>query len=166
MKITEEPQSCRDEVGTTVGLVDAVISIIRVLAPRDLSAEHVQEALADLFEDPDLQTVRGARRATHVDRQSAILLEIAAERDAQDALFGVQDLPDGTGKGFKAASDWYRMACDEAFERGEGTYMHVFMEEVYEALAESDPVKLRAELVQAVAVGVKWVEAIDRREGR
>lgn len=57
----EETQSCRSEEGITVGLVDALIGVIRVLAPRDLSAQPVQEALEDLFEDPDFRTVRDAR---------------------------------------------------------------------------------------------------------
>lgn len=104
--------------------------------------------------------------AAHVRRQNKILADIVTERDAQDALFGVQDLPDGTGASFADRADMGRDACDAAFARGEGTYRHVFLEEVYEALAEDDPAKLRAELVQAVAVGVKWLEAIDRREGR
>lgn len=103
----------------------------------------------------------------HTARQVAILLEIQDERAAQDALFGVQDIPDGTGlTGDKERADRARHVCDVMFERGNGTYRDVFYEEVMEALAESDPAKLRAELVQAVAVGVKWLEAIDRREGR
>ena len=56
-------ESCRSPEGVTVGLVDAIIGIVRVLAPRDLSAFHVQEALADLFEDPDFRTVRVAHKA-------------------------------------------------------------------------------------------------------
>lgn len=59
----EQVQSCRSEEGITVGLVDAVIGILRVLAPRDLSPGDVQEALADLLEDPDLRTVLDARQA-------------------------------------------------------------------------------------------------------
>jgi hypothetical protein len=87
----------------------------------------------------------------HVTRQRRILDDIVAERDAQDALFGVQDLPDGTrADRFRPMADLNRRACDEAFRRQEGTYRHVFLEEVYEALAET----------------VKWIEAIDRREGR
>lgn len=58
----EQAQSCRSEEGITVGLVDALIGIVRVLAPRDLTPESVQEALADLFEDSDLRTIRDARR--------------------------------------------------------------------------------------------------------
>lgn len=55
-----EPLSCRSEEGITVGLVDALIAVLRVLAPRDLSAPDVQEALADLLQDPDLRTVQDA----------------------------------------------------------------------------------------------------------
>ncbi|WP_198533186.1 hypothetical protein [Streptomyces sp. AcH 505] len=55
--VTNDVQSCRSEEGITVGLVDGLISLLRVLAPRDLSTKNVQEALTDLREDPDLQTV-------------------------------------------------------------------------------------------------------------
>lgn len=61
-KQNDEPQSCRSEEGITVGLVDALIGIMRVLAPRDLSPQSVQEALADFLEDDDLQTVRDGLR--------------------------------------------------------------------------------------------------------
>lgn len=57
-----EQQNCRSEEGITVGLVDALISILRVLAMRDLSAPNAQEALADLFEDSDFYTVQNARQ--------------------------------------------------------------------------------------------------------
>jgi hypothetical protein len=46
------------------------------------------------------------------------------------------------------------------------TWLLIALEEVFEALVEDDPVKLRAELVQAAAVLVAWIEAIDRRAGR
>ncbi|MEU1074332.1 MULTISPECIES: hypothetical protein [unclassified Streptomyces] len=106
----------------------------------------------------------------------AVLAEVAAERAAQDALFGVQDLPDMAGspenqrnarKFFKGCADRYKAINDGVFDPRDDDprldYTGVFLEEVYEALAESDPAKIRAELVQAVAVGVKWIEAIDRR---
>ena len=59
-KPMSDVQSCRSEEGITVGLVDAIIGILRVLAPRDLRTKGVQEALADLSEDPDLRTVQAA----------------------------------------------------------------------------------------------------------
>ena len=72
--MTQEVQNCRSEEGVTVGLVDAVISILRVLAPRDLSTTHVQEALADLTEDPDLRTVLAARQPPAEARTAARLI--------------------------------------------------------------------------------------------
>ena len=55
------PESCRSEEGVTTGLIDAMISILRVLSVRDMRAKAAQEALADLCEDPDLLTVLIAR---------------------------------------------------------------------------------------------------------
>lgn len=45
---------CRTETGITVGLVDALISIARVLSKRNMDAEQVQEALIDLRQDEDI----------------------------------------------------------------------------------------------------------------
>lgn len=42
-------------------------------------------------------------------------------------------------------------------------WRHILDEEVAEALAETDPERLRAELVQVAAVAVQWIEALDRR---
>lgn len=58
-----EVQSCRSEEGITVGLVDALMSILRVLAPRNLSTKNVREALLDLRGDPDLGVVMAATGA-------------------------------------------------------------------------------------------------------
>lgn len=53
-------QECRSQDGITVGLVDAIIGIVRVLAPRDLDVYDVQEALKDLTQDPDFQQIINA----------------------------------------------------------------------------------------------------------
>lgn len=104
--------------------------------------------------------------ATNEERQMKIITDLLAERDAQDALFGVQDLPFGTGPRFEQEANDYRYLCDRASERGTLTMRHVFLEEVFEAMAEDDPAALRAELVQAVAVGIKFLEIIDRATAR
>jgi hypothetical protein len=57
----------------------------------------------------------------------------------------------------------HREACQMATADGRVTWRHILTEEVYEAFAESDPTKLRAELVQVAAVAVQWIQAIDRR---
>jgi len=60
----EQPQSCRSEEGITVGLVDAIIAINRILSTRDMSSKDVQDALADLFEDSDFERIFDAWKPT------------------------------------------------------------------------------------------------------
>ena len=48
---------CRSEEGVTTGLVDALISICRILSKRDLSPPAVVEALKDLRSDEDVHHV-------------------------------------------------------------------------------------------------------------
>ena len=110
----------------------------------------------------------------------AVLDEIAAERDRQDARWGEQNHPDGTGPDtgwvdqITPAFGWddqqaahaaklARRSCQQAARVGHVTWLHILREEVAEAFAESDPAKLRAELVQVAAVAVAQIEAIDRR---
>jgi len=99
-----------------------------------------------------------------------VLQEVLAERIRQDEKWGEQNHPDGTGTDdnwtgtpFDVAADFHRRECQGAAARGEVTWAHIALEEDYEAYAETDPVKLRAELIQSIAVKVAWVEAIDRR---
>ena len=93
-----------------------------------------------------------------------VVREVVEERIKQDAKWGEQNHPDGTGHNWQWMADTKRKLCQEAFADGDGAWMHILVEEVYEAFAEDDPVKLRAELIQVAAVAVAWVEAIDRRK--
>jgi hypothetical protein len=95
---------------------------------------------------------------------SLVMSEVAAERVRQDIKWGEQNHPDGTGGGRSAAAAaGARMACKVAARDGSMTWRDVMREEVAEAFAETDPAKLRAELLQVAAVAAAWVEAIDRR---
>jgi hypothetical protein len=95
---------------------------------------------------------------------AAILAEVQDERARQDNRWGEQNHPDGTGSLTQVIeADKAREGCKAAFGRGDGTWMHVLIEEVFEAFAEEDAVKLRAELVQVAAVAAAWIAAIDRR---
>ena len=100
-------------------------------------------------------------------RHFYVLVQVAAERLRQDERWGEQNHPDGTGTARSVvadvAADHARNACEVAFATGNGTWRHILLEEVYEALAEADPQKLRTELIQVAAVATAWVEAIDRR---
>jgi hypothetical protein len=98
-----------------------------------------------------------------------VLDDIAAERARQDAKWGEQNHRDGTGAAYSLAEvseldvRFARTRCDRAFERGAGSWEHILYEEFCEAIAEDDPARLRAELVQVAAVAVHWIESIDAR---
>ncbi|GLZ77095.1 hypothetical protein Afil01_19020 [Actinorhabdospora filicis] len=96
--------------------------------------------------------------------RTAALADVRAERARQDELWGEQNHVDGTGmKRHQEALEATRDITDRSAEVGTLTWAEILSEEVAEALAEHDPVKLRAELIQVAAVAVAWVEAIDRR---
>ena len=99
---------------------------------------------------------------------SAVCFEVMRERERQHAKWGEQNHPDGTGLNEIHAerAEVAKHVCQSAFAAGEGTYMDILHEEVCEAFAESDPAKLRAELVQVAAVAVAWIEKIDRDTAR
>lgn len=103
----------------------------------------------------------------------SVLHDVRAERQRQDDLWGQQDLPNGTGPLSQpllpleeTTADFVELAFKARERRnvraGTLTYADVLMEEVAEVMAESNPEKLREELIQAAAVCVKWAEAIDR----
>jgi hypothetical protein len=93
-----------------------------------------------------------------------VLEEIAVERGRQDKKFPDQHLPDGTGSPmFKRIADRSRRECDKAAAEGRCTWRDIAQEEVFESFAERPGPKLRAELVQAAAVLVRWIEDIDSR---
>jgi hypothetical protein len=87
------------------------------------------------------------------------------ERLAQDEKWGPEQThPDGTGLwGDADKADAARAACEDAAVDGSLTWRDILCEEFNEALAESDPAALRAELIQVAAVCAGWVQDIDRR---
>ena len=98
-------------------------------------------------------------------RSADVLAEVGCERVRQDRKWGEQNHPDGTGPTIPSlnAREHAIRECDYAAKKGTLSWRHILEEEYREALAESDPAKLRIELVQVAAVAVSWVEAIDRR---
>lgn len=97
---------------------------------------------------------------TPVDR---IIRDLAQERLRQDAKWGVQNHPNGTGMlGDRERANGARHVCDTMFRSGMGSWRDILHEEVQEAFAEHDPVLLREELIQVAAVALAWVENMDR----
>jgi len=116
---------------------------------------------------------------------AAAAAEVRAERARQDEKWGEQNHPDGTGPQMPVlfAAGWHlgeadmharaaklaaaaKASTDLRASNGAVTWTDILLEEVFEALAEDDPTKLRAELVQVAAVAQQWAEAIDRRPVR
>jgi hypothetical protein len=112
------------------------------------------------------QAEQSMNAAFRAGRTRAVLAEIEAERQAQDAQWGEQNHPLGFGGHLnRLRADQCRAECDEAAERGEVTWRHILLEELYEALAEGSARAARDELIQLAAVAVAAVERIDRMPG-
>jgi hypothetical protein len=93
----------------------------------------------------------------------AVLADIGEERERQFAKWGPQHHPDGTDVRYSSWRDAMRASCGHAAAQGRVTWYHIAYEEFTEALAETDDVALRKELVQAAAVFAAWIEDIDSR---
>ena len=92
-----------------------------------------------------------------------ILHEIKQERRRQDDKWGEQNHPDGTDTKWAVVANRMKAQCERKARDGKLTFRDIFEEEIWEAYAETDETKLRAELIQAAAVLVNWIGAIDRR---
>ena len=90
-----------------------------------------------------------------------ILAEIGVERERQDSKWGIQNHVNGTGSRFFTwLMNWAKRRCDRG---NPDTWEKILTEEICESYAESDPVRLREELVQSAAVIVNWIGSIDRK---
>lgn len=108
------------------------------------------------------------------DLLAGLLGEVADERARQDVKWGEQNHPDGTGDDVRLFADVgqptygtlayvTRHHVNGRARAGSSLWAPILLEEVFEALAEDDPGRLREELVQVAAVAVQWAAAIDRR---
>lgn len=139
--------------------------------------------LPTLADPPDADPGRLAPREAAVTyptilvRSARVLEEVSHERAAQDAKWGEQNHPNGTGDDrhllcdvalptYGTLASRARTVTDAHARQGNLTYADILMEEVGEGLAEGDPRRLRAELIQVAAVAVAWVEKIDRDDRR
>lgn len=103
------------------------------------------------------------------------LIDVQREMVRQDEKWGEQNHPNGTGpmhwdtrsmQTFKEMADRARDECDMAAREGRLTWRHILLEEVFEAMAESDEAKLSGELIQVEGVAAQWRNAIKRRQAR
>lgn len=94
-------------------------------------------------------------------RLEPLVSEIVRERLRQEKKFPNQILPNGTSDAFVAKANLAKNICKFAVAISELTWFDVLHEEFWEAMAETDPTKLRDELVQVAAVACRWIEALD-----
>jgi hypothetical protein len=113
-----------------------------------------------------------------------VLGEVLSERQRQETKWGEQNHPDfdqmllrrsGGCSPERMAEEYEvptetrgKQLCQGAFRDGQGTYAHILIEEVAEAIGACNQprAKLREELIQVAAVAVAWVEKIDRDDQR
>lgn len=76
--MSAQTTDCRTETGITVGLIDGIIAIARMLAHRDLTAPQAHEALKDMRSDEDVRRILGAAASVET---ATRLEQIAADRD-------------------------------------------------------------------------------------
>jgi hypothetical protein len=145
-------------------LIEELARVERQLAMAESTRDSAQAASTR-----DLLDARNMRRIVNAPPMEAkALADVSHERRLQNARFGdiagrYASVPMGTGdEQWKRISELAKNDCDAAFAKGEGTWGHVLHEEFCEAMAESDPVRLRAELVQCAAVACFMIEALDR----
>lgn len=115
-----------------------------------------------------------------MDSLQEVLAEIQAERARQDAKWGEQNHPSvdpvltarpGGVDGCRLCAEYEipsesraKHLCQAMFARGEGTWAHVAVEELAEAVSADCDEHRRRELVQLGAVVVAWIQCIDRRK--
>lgn len=112
----------------------------------------------------------------HPRKKFLIVEEIQQERDRQDKRWGEQNWPSTTpilkGRSVERLCEDYeiptenraKFLCENAFSKKEGSWAHILIEEVCEAICALTPEKRREELIQTAAVIVAWIESIDRNE--
>jgi hypothetical protein len=120
----------------------------------------------------EIESLRGAPVVAGELTPKTVFDEVKAELTRAQAKFPDQHLPN-----FPERMDWDHAAAerdqaqeltDRCHASGVVTWWHVLREEIYEAFAESNPAKLRAELVQVAAMAIRWIEDLESApvEGR
>lgn len=94
--------------------------------------------------------------------RAAVYNDVNDERNRQDEKWGIQSLPNGTGYRIdQKIAEQARELTDYYASIGVLTWADILSEEFHEAIAEKDPIKLREELIQTIAVAVAWIEDLD-----
>lgn len=107
-------------------------------------------------------------RETTVDELRAELIQIfddiVKERQNQQKKHGNTSHPNGTGFHYQEMCQMFQKLTKYNFQNDEGSWIDILLEEVFEAAAEEDPDRLRAELIQVAATACAWVKDLDNQQ--
>lgn len=101
-----------------------------------------------------------------------IIKQIIDERKRQHKLWGEQNHPSIVKDFPHPLSEYYgirdeeeaKIICESRLIHNEGTWADIFLEEVSEVIHADSPEKMKEELIQVLAVGVAWIQSIDKNE--
>lgn len=93
--------------------------------------------------------------------QYAVVDAVVKELDAAVAKFPNQTLAWGGHADWTTQADWYKWLNDS--ESHTHTWLHILLEEVYEAAAETHPQRICEELMQVAAMAIRAAHDITRR---
>lgn len=119
--------------------------------------------------EPKVRRTRGPNKAKPLSPTQAVLLDVLAEVEKQDARWGEQnhplvggDIPRSAYRFYaNKAKDW-KAINDQRVEKRKMGWDSIILEEVFEALELTDPAEAREEWVQVAAVAVNAINCIDR----
>jgi hypothetical protein len=98
-----------------------------------------------------------------------LLARVRDERKAHIDNWGVQSHPSYYGESerrkYEERANYYKQVWEAQKDLDSITWATVLLEEVFEALSETDPEKRKYELVQVAAVAIAEAESIDLRAG-
>jgi hypothetical protein len=132
----------------------------------EISSDALIEQTAILYQEVPRRITRiiqrftkrptGAERYENTKREA--VHEVLAEMKRQGTKWGpMRQMENGTGSDYwKSMRDGAQQATDAAFKYGWGNWSYILLEEVYEVMAESNPKRLKAELIQVAAVALSW----------
>lgn len=103
-----------------------------------------------------------------------VFVEVALERNSQDHRWGEQNHPlvprekngnDGYHRmEHSRRANMWKALNDQRVAYKRLAWDGILLEEVFEAFAEKDPDKARAEMIQVAAVAIAIIESIDRNK--
>jgi hypothetical protein len=131
-----------------------------------LQAHNGRDGLQDLYEEL-LDAIMYTKQLMleRPPEREIVFREIDAERARQDVKWGEQnhvDFDGGIQKYVPKAWEAQR-ECENAFERGEGSWGHILFEEVAEVFDAKSQLHLEEEIIQVMAVCEGWLQCIRRR---